>query len=391
MLPQLLPGKKRRVLILTEIIAPYRIPVFNALAENERIDLHVAFLAETDAALRKWHVYKNEIRFSYEVLPSWRLRSGRHKLLLNWGLQSCLKKFAPEAIICGGYNYFASWEALAWTRRHPTELVLWSESNRYDARRGFAWVDGLKSRFLARCARFVVPGKSSKEYLQLLGSAPQDIVTAPNAVDNDWFRSHAAAIRDRASEFRAKFQLPSRYLLFVGRLVAEKGIFDLLRAYAKLESAVRSHVGLVFVGDGPSLSELERQARSINPGMICFPGFAHREDLAGFYALAEVLILPTHSDPWGLVVNEGMACGLPVIVSSVAGCAADLVENGWNGSVVPPGDWNKLSIAIDFLLRNAELRQQMSLRSLDRIRNYSPEACAQGLAEAAVPSTRQAG
>ena len=390
-LPHRLPEKKRRVLLLSEIIAPYRIPVFNALAENERIDLHVAFLAETDSALRKWHVYKNEIRFSYEVLPSWRLRSGRHKLLLNWGLRSCLKKFVPETIVCGGYNYLASWEALAWTRRHQAELVLWSESNRYDARRGLAWVEALKSCFLAGCARFVVPGKSSREYLQLLGSAPKDIVTAPNAIDNDWFRSQAAATRDRSSEFRAKFQLPSCYLLFVGRLVPEKGIFDLLRAYAKLECAVRSRVGLVFAGDGPSLSKLERQARSINPGMICFPGFAHREDIAGFYALAEALILPTRSDPWGLVVNEGMACGLPVIVSSVAGCAADLVEDGWNGFVVPPGDCEKLSIALARLLRAADLRQQMSLRSLDRIRNYSPEACAQGLAAAAIPGARQAG
>ncbi len=79
----------------------------------------------------------------------------------------------------------------------------------------------------------------------------------------------------------------------------------------------------------------------IIPGAVCFPGFAQREDLAGLYALAEALVLPTHSDPWGLVVNEAMACGLPIIVSSVAGCAADLVEDGWNGYVVPPRDVEK--------------------------------------------------
>ncbi len=303
------PERNRRVLILSEIISPYRIPVFNALASHDRIDLHVAFLSETDAGLRQWRVYKNEIQFSYEVLSSWRFRRGRHNLLLNWGLRSCLKKFAPDAIICGGYNYFASWEALSWTRRHEAEFILWSESNQRDARREQVWVESLKARFLAACDRFVVPGKASHEYLQSLGTLRENIVTAPNAVDNDWFRTQATNMRDGASQFRAQYDLPERYILFVGRMVPEKGVFDLLEAYAKLEGDIRSKVGLVFAGDGPCSSELKEQARHVNPGTTCFPGFVHREDLAGLYALAEALILPTHSDTWGLVVNEGMACG----------------------------------------------------------------------------------
>jgi len=377
-----MPDQKRRLLLLSEIISPYRIPVFNALAGHEAVDLRVVFLAETDAALRQWRVYKDEINFSYEVLPSWRFRIGKNNFLLNRGLRSCLKKFVPEAIICGGYNYFASWEALWWAQRHHTDLILWSESNRHDIRDGRPWIESLKARFLSRCSRFVVPGKAAREYLQSLGSV-QEIVTAPNAVDNNWFRTQADLIREHAPEFRAKLGLPERFLLFVGRLVPEKGVFDLLDAYAKLESNVRSQLGLVFAGDGASRQELEWQARRINPSTICFPGFAQREELAGLYGLAEGLTLPTHSDPWGLVVNEAMACGLPIIVSNVAGCAADLVEDGWNGYVVPPRDSEKLSLAIDSVARSPELRQQMSARSLERIQNYSPETCANGLAAAA--------
>jgi glycosyltransferase involved in cell wall biosynthesis len=169
----------------------------------------------------------------------------------------------------------------------------------------------------------------------------------------------------------------------VGRLVPEKGVFDLLAAYAKLDSCLRSEVALVFAGDGISRAELTRHATQITPGAVYFPGFAQREDLAGLYALAEVLVLPTHSDPWGLVVNEAMTCGLPIIVSNVAGCSADLVKDGWNGYVVPFQDSDKLSAAIDSVVRHRELRQQMSARSLERIQDYSPEACADGLAAAA--------
>jgi glycosyltransferase involved in cell wall biosynthesis len=135
---------------------------------------------------------------------------------------------------------------------------------------------------------------------------------------------------------------------------------------------------------------LETAAKHIQPGTVCFPGFAHREDLAGLYAFAETLVLPTHSDPWGLVVNEAMACGLPVIVTSVAGCTADLVENGVNGYVLPPGDPKKLAAAIDSLARNPSLTKQMSARSTERIRENSPEACAAGLAEAALWSRKLA-
>ena len=107
----------RRIVVLTEIISPYRIPVLNALAQQEGLDLHVIFLAETDAALRRWRVYKDEIRFSYQVLPSWRWRVGKRGVLLNRGLRRALNAADPQVVLCGGYNYPASWAALGWARR----------------------------------------------------------------------------------------------------------------------------------------------------------------------------------------------------------------------------------------------------------------------------------
>ena len=380
----------RRLVILTEIIAPYRIPVFNALARHAGLDLHVIFLAETDETLRQWRVYKDEIFFSHQVLPSWRWRAGKNSFLINRGLWSALNKVSPEVIICGGYNYAASWESLLWARRHRVPFVLWSESNGHDTRGGRAWVESLKTYFLRHCDRFVVPGKASFEYLKTLGSPAESILTAPNAVDNSLFAAQAENTRLHAPEFREKLGLPFRFILFVGRLVPEKGVFDLLDAYAKLESSLRSEVGLVFAGDGASKEELTQRAKRIGPGAVYFPGFVQREDLAGLYALAETLVLPTHSDPWGLVVNEAIACGLPIIVSSVAGCSGDLVEDGWNGYVVPPRDAEKLSVAIDSLVRQPELEQQMSTRSSERIRNHSPEACADGLAAAAISAATEA-
>ena len=104
--------------------------------------------------------------------------------------------------------------------------------------------------------------------------------------------------------------------------------------------------------------------------------------MASYYALAEALVFPTHTDTWGLVVNEAMACGLPVISTDAAGCTADLVENNWNGRVIRAGDTSQLASAMEELARDEELRSRMGQRSTERILRYSPEAWAAGIAGA---------
>jgi glycosyltransferase involved in cell wall biosynthesis len=372
----------RRLLILTEIISPYRIPLFNALARHPEAELHVVFMAETDPQLRQWRVYKEEIKFSYEVLPSWRRRIGGRHALLNRGVGRALSAFGPNVILCGGYNYLASWQALLWAKVHNVPLLLWSESHRHELRRVRPLVEFLKDEFLHRCNGFVVPGLMAREYIQGRNIKDDVIFTAPNAVENDLFAAVAADARRNARERRMELNLPDRYFLFAGRLVREKGVFELLSAYAKLDEQIRRQMGLVFVGDGASRQELEEQAKGISPGMIRFAGFAHREQLAVYYALADVMVLPTYTDTWGLVVNEGMACGSPVILSRAAGCAADLLKENWNGLLVPPRDIQSLASAMKSIASQPDLRAKMAANSLDQISHYSAEEWSMGILRA---------
>jgi glycosyltransferase involved in cell wall biosynthesis len=134
---------------------------------------------------------------------------------------------------------------------------------------------------------------------------------------------------------------------------------------------------------------LERISRQVTSGQIVFTGFYQREKLAVLYALAEAFVFPTHSDPWGLVVNEAMACGLPIITTSAAGCAADLVDDGCNGRIVAPKETYRLAAAMAQLAVDPILRADMGAKSRRRISDYSPAKCAAGMATAAEMTRNQ--
>ncbi len=372
----------QKLVIITEIIAPYRIPVFNALAQRPKIDLHIIFLAENDPTLRQWRIYKEEIQFAYTVLPSSRMRIFKYKLLLNRRVNLTLNRLQPDVLLCGGYNYLASWSAAYWAKAHAVSFLLWTESTAFDQRDHHPFVEFAKKKFLNLCTAFVVPGKSSQHYLQQLGIEERRITTAPNAIDIALFARQAEQARAAESPVRSRHALPPRYFLYVGRLLRAKGIFDLLDAYSQLSSEIRSRIGLVFVGDGSDRRELLARTEKIAPGKIQVIGFTHREELAEIYALAECLIFPTHTDPWGLVVNEAMACGLPVIATNVAGCTLDLVHDGINGVVIPPGDPTRLAAAMQNLISDDARRNEMAHKSRELIDAYSPAVWAQGVVEA---------
>lgn len=373
-----------RLTLITEIISPYRVPVFNELAARDDIDLHVIFLSHSDPTLRDWRVPINDIRFRYEVLPALRKRVGGYHVLFNRGLKRALETSRPDVILCGGYNYLASWQAVHWARRNRIPFLLWFESTQADYRNNHGLVEVLKRKFLDRCCGFVVPGKSSESYLQSLGVNSRAIFVAPNAVDNELFSKGATASRQDEATYRRRAALPERYIVCVARLVPSKGVFDLLEAYAKLEESVRASVALVYVGDGVAKSELERRAALIKPGDVRFAGFIQIDQLPTYYALALASVFPTHSDTWGLVVNEAMACGTPVIATEVAGCVQDLIQDGINGRVIPGQDISKLADAMHVLATESELRENMGRRCSEVITKFSPVSCAAGIARASM-------
>jgi 1,2-diacylglycerol 3-alpha-glucosyltransferase len=232
--------------------------------------------------------------------------------------------------------------------------VLMNESHGGTARSaaGARWA---KRRLTGLFHAALVGGGPQRRYCASLGMPPEKIFTGYDAVDNDFFAERAETIRADAVRHRNDFQLPARYFLSLGRFVAKKNLAVLIRAFHRLlESNPGETRHLVFVGSGEEDAKLRRVCAELNLPVhdkcelgnknsgaqnseknsdggkpaVHFYGFRQIEDNPIFYALADAFILPSWYEEWGLVVNEAMASGLPVIVSETAGCAEDLLERG---------------------------------------------------------------
>jgi glycosyltransferase involved in cell wall biosynthesis len=218
------------------------------------------------------------------------------------------------------------------------------------------------------------------EYVKDLGAREERIVIAPFGGDSEGFAREAAAVDPAREKERSGW--PPRLIIYSGRLVREKGVFVLLDAF-RLIAPEFPEVGLLIVGHGPEQTALEDSCRRLGLERVYFAGAQEYKRMPYFYALADVLVLPTFSDTWGFVVNEAFACGVPAIVSRVAGACDDLIVEGETGFAVEPGDVADLTAKMRRLLEDESLRAAMGRKCRELIRRYSAEACAEGLLLAA--------
>ena len=354
--------------LVTEIVAPYRVPVFERLSRILDGGLEVFFIAETEAR-RSWQV-PSELQFRHQVLGGLQLslpyRGDRTPVYLSRPLLPRLLRGRFDVVVVGGWNHLECYHALAWSRLRRRPFVFWSETPLVGRLARRPARNALKRAVVAASSAFVTTGPSGAAYLRALGAPAARIHVAPNAVDNDFW--------SRAPEGVSRSRLP--VLLFAGRLIGPKGIGLALDAFARSRLAGRAR--FVVAGDGPDRMRLEAAA----PAGVEFVGSVDPEQLLRLYHSSDVLVFPSLYDPWGLVVNEASCAGLPVLGSDGAGVIRDLVVDGENGLVVPSGDRDALVAAFDRIADEPELLARLAERADEIAARATPDACARGFAEA---------
>jgi 1,2-diacylglycerol 3-alpha-glucosyltransferase len=299
-------------------------------------------------------------------------------------LPAYLDRLQPDVLIIPGWGFPAPRTAIKWARQHRTPAVLMSESKWNDEYRYF-WKEKLKYfLYIRQFQSALVGGQLHKDYLVKLGMPDQAIFLGYDVVDNQYFSEQARQARLNSQQVRQKLpQIPERpYFIAVTRLIPRKNVISLIMAFAKYRDQVPPLRGwdLVICGSGEELDNISHCIRTHNlEECIHLPGFQTYQVLPYWFGLASAFIHPALREQWGLVVNEAMAAGLPVLVSNRCGCFQDVVIEGINGFGFDPTNQPQLT---DLMLKmssdDVDLKA-MGEASLQHIQNYSPEHFAQGL------------
>jgi len=303
---------------------------------------------------------------------------------INPGVWRELDAFRPDAVIAYGYNSATTMLATFWTMRRRVPLLMRSDSNVVDEEgkpRFRLAFKRLVLRWLARhvCA-FLTVGTPNRNYWLRYGAKPQQIFSARYAVDNDYLRREADQYRSTREQIRSENGWRYPYLLlYVGRLSWEKGADVLVESVRRI-SPMRPDIGLLVVGDGPERESLKEQARHLP--QVFFLGFQDWDQLPRFYAAADLFVLPSRREPWGLVVNEAMASGLPVLATRRVGAVQDLVLEGQTGFVVPENDADALASAIDRACQSTDRLRTMGEEAQKLIEPWNYEATLSGFYQA---------
>ena len=379
-----MPGNTR-VLLVHNIMAPYRYPLFRALANQPGIDLTVWFMSRS-ARNRRWaRATDEDLGFKYEVLPAIEFNYFTRDLftyIFNYTFPWEFSRRPFDVLISAGWLDFSTQAGFAISKLLHRKFILWSEStpNEPSWRRSVAVP--LVKTMVSGADACVAVGTRSKQYLRALGAREPDVFTAYSTVDVELFQRVSTAARpDRQ---RRKTELGIRrgsVLLYCGQFIERKGLRRLIDAFARIKRQY-ADVALMLVGYGPLLTDLQDAVKERGLSDVHFLRHVEVAEMPMLYTLADILILPSTEETWGLVVNEAMACGLAVIVTDKVGSAPDLVRDGSNGFVVPAGDASSLADRAVRLLKDEKLLSQFSACSSEMITAFTPARAAERFAEA---------
>ena len=303
----------------------------------------------------------------------------RRSLALHKGIRNFFDALKPHAVVVTGWGLAETMPTLRWCRKNRVPAILLSDSQEKDAKRVF-WKEFIKRRIVRRFRAAFVAGKPQARYAEKLGISLNRIWFGSCVVDNDYWRDCAHAIRADSAKNRAMFDLPEKYFLYVGRFIEKKNILTLLQAYSVYRSKTENPVDLLLCGSGQQEKDIRSFIERRKLLGVLLRGFQQADTLPYYYALAECFILPSsHFEQWGLVVNEAMASGLPVIVSEKCGCTEDLVAHGENGFICDPRNAHKLSEYMMEISRTPERCINMRKRSLEIIDRFSCRQAAHNL------------
>ena len=373
------------LIVHNQLWAHYKAIIFNELQELIILNKEDSLLVVQIASIEKSRVNLGNLDNSIHQYPYRLLHEGILEDVGLWqrvsGIIKAIQVFRPDIVNLTGYYDFASWAVLFYCKISSIKTILSNESTADDHARNKV-KEFFKSLIIKQFDGYFNFGTLSENYLLGLGVQPEKMLVNRNCVDNKTLKNKYQNCLSERIDRQKVLNLASRNFIFVGRLIDYKNILVFLEAFGIAQSKLlQENWGVIILGDGEQKEDLQQFVKEKNIQCISFQKGVSWQQVPEYLALSNVLVLPSYSEPWGLVVNEAMACGLPVIVSEKCGCAIDLVKNGSNGFIFSPNNIEQLTaILLKFMNQEVDLKQ-MGQISEKIIQEYSPENVAKEMYE----------
>jgi glycosyltransferase involved in cell wall biosynthesis len=398
-------GKRQRLGILTTHPIQYYSPWFVHLASQ--VDLTVYYVhmqTQEDNAKSDFGVafeWDRDLLSGYDY--RWLNNVGSHRKKISFlrfdtpELSEIIRRGKFDAFLVLGWSYRSAWQAFNACQRYRVPVFMRGDSH---GRRPEIWWKKLVKRLtyprlLPKFDAHLYVGARNRDYLLGYGVAEDRLYFSPHFVDAGYFHNAstiAAAKGGGRDAVRSRLGIPDNAFVFtfVGALIPRKCpevFISAIRRY--LEQCNSSNVFAVVIGEGALRSTLEESSRDLHEN-VRFAGFVNQSEMPAYYSCADVIVVPSAYESWGLVVNEAAACGVPAIVSSNVGCSPDLVDEKFTGFSFPPGDSDKLLAAMCRAMDLCTQEQDLMQAALaQKSKEYSVLRATQGLFDAMSRSNRK--
>jgi glycosyltransferase involved in cell wall biosynthesis len=385
--------RKIRIAVVNTHPIQYFAPLYAYVNESPDIEVTALYLSDFSMRGATDHGFGQVVKWDIDLLGGYPYRfvGPNAKTLVPTGFSSTIVPEIWDAVRRGGFDALwihghgvaANLIAAAAAKSIGIPVFMRCETHLALPRGG--WKAALRRPLLSALYRtidgFLAIGSANREFYRAMGVPDNRISLVPYTVDNARFTTRATLSEEQRAAVRERYGISSDRpaILFISKFMRRKHPDHLVEAARRL-AAEGLAFDLVLAGNGEMQAELERLASDL-PNVV-MPGFVNQQEMPTLLAACDIFVLPAEDEPWGLIVNEAMCAGLPVVVSSEVGCVADLVKDGWNGHTFEARDIDGLTNALRPIISDPSLRKAMSARSRELIDNWSYQECLAGLREA---------
>ncbi|MEM5830899.1 MAG: glycosyltransferase family 4 protein [Candidatus Aenigmatarchaeota archaeon] len=374
----------------------YHTSIYKLLAQNKDLDLVVYFYSNFSLGPHIDPQFKTEIDFKKDdILDGYKyiflknlskVKNFKFFDFINYEIPKIIWKEKPDYVLINSWSYFSDWLVVLASLFSRAKLCLRSENPLCHEAKKPKWKIWIKKIILGFLFKqvdiFFYIGKENKEFLKFYGADESKMIFTPYAVDNDYFQKEYEKLKNKKDELRNEMGINNKdiVILFVGKLIPKKRPIDLLLAYEKIFNKKNiKDISLVYVGDGELRKEIEKIIKDKNLYKVFLVGFQNQKNLPKYYIISDIFVLPSDiGETWGLVVNEAMNFGLPIIVSDMVGCGPDLVKSEENGFIFKTGDIEELKNYLLAILNGGKILK-FGLKSKEIIKNYTYQRSAENI------------